>query len=138
VTEDATNMDHQVPTAPEVDQLQRPGPTSSREGHEVCADIHTSLSVAEAVVRSRRQRVAEATSAESTESLLRELRALGVIEAAPQLVAMVAIIDTAVDRLADAGAMSESDAWEQLRKDVVRKHCQSPETWPVSDVSHAG
>ncbi|HEX5995311.1 MAG TPA: hypothetical protein VFY84_09245 [Jiangellales bacterium] len=129
MTNDATNMVHQVPTAPEVERLQRPGPSSSRDGHEVCADIHVSLSVAEAVVRSRRQRVAEATSAESTVNLLRELRALGVVEAAPQLVAMVAIIDTAVDRLADAGAMSESEAWEQLRKEVVRKHCQSPDTW---------
>jgi len=130
VTDDATNMVNPVPTAPEVERLQRPGPSSSRDGHEVCADIHTSLSVAEAVVRSRRHRVAEATSAESTGSLLRELRALGVVEAAPQLVAMVAIIDTAVDRLADSGALTESEAWEQLRKEVVRKHCQSPDTWP--------
>jgi hypothetical protein len=76
--------------------------------------------------------VAEATSADSTDSLLRELRALGVVAAAPQLVAMVAIIDTAVDRLADAGAMSESDAWEQLRKEVMRRHCQSPDTWPIA------
>jgi hypothetical protein len=110
-------------------RLQRPAPNSPIEGHEVCADIHTSLSLAEAVVRSRQQRVAEATSAESTESMLRELRALGVVEAAPQLVAMVAIIDTAIDRLADSGATSESDAWEQLRKDVIRRHCQSPDTW---------
>jgi hypothetical protein len=131
VTEDATSMAHQVPTASEVERLQRPNPNLSRAGHEVCADVHTSLSLAEAVVQSRRQRVAEATSAESTESLLRELRALGVAEATPQLVAMVAIIDTAVDRLADAGAMSQADAWEQLRKDVVRKHCQSPDTWPL-------
>ncbi len=131
MSEDAKNVVHQVPTVPEVERLQRPGPISSREGHELCADIHISLSVAEAVVRSRRQRVSEATSAESAESLLRELRALGIGDAAPQLVAMVAIIDTAVDRLADAGAMSESDAWEQLRKDVVRTHCQSPDTWPV-------
>jgi hypothetical protein len=125
-------MVHQVPTAREVERLQRPGSSSSLEGHEVCADIHTSLSVAEAVVRSQRQRVAEATSAESTESLLRELRALGVVEAAPLLVAMVATAETAVDRFADAGAISESDAWEQLRKDVVRKHCQSPDTWPFA------
>jgi hypothetical protein len=122
-------MVHQVPTASDVERLQRPSPNLIREGHEVCADIHTSLSLAEAVVQSRRQRVAEATSAESTESLLRELRALGVAEATPQLVAMVAIIETAVDRLADAGAMSQADAWEQLRKDVVGKHCQSPGTW---------
>jgi hypothetical protein len=51
---------------------------------------------------------------------------------------MVAIVDTAVDRLADAGAMTESEAWEQLRKDVVRKHCQSPETWPESRVPLGG
>jgi hypothetical protein len=125
-------MGHPVPTVQEVERLQRPVPNNAREGHEVCADIHTSMSVAEAVVRSRSQRVADATSAESTESLFRELRAMGVVEAAPQLVAMVAIIETAIDRLADAGAMNESDAWEQLRKDVVRKHCQSPDTWPIA------
>jgi hypothetical protein len=135
VTDDAVNVVHQVPSAPEIEWLQRPsgGPL---EGHEVCEDIHTSLSVTEAVVRSRRQRVG--ASAESTESLLRELRALGVVEAAPQLVAMVAIIDTAIDRLADAGAMTESDAWEQLRKDLMRKHCQSPDTWPESGVHLGG
>lgn len=131
MTEDATSMGRAVPAVPEVERLQRPGSTRAREGHEVCADIHTSLSVAEAVVRSRRHRVAQAASLDSTESLLRELRALGVVEAAPQLVAMVAIIDAAVDRLADAAAVSEADAWEQLRKDVVRKHCQSPDTWPA-------
>jgi hypothetical protein len=132
VTEDAPSKVHPVPTAAEVEWLQRSGSSSSGEGHEVCSDIHTSLAVAEAVVRSRRQRVGEATSAESTESLVRELRALGVVEATPQLVAMVAIIDTAIGRLADAGAMSEPDAWEQLRKEVLRKHCQSPDTWPVA------
>jgi hypothetical protein len=131
-------MVHQVPSAPEIERLQRPASGSPLKGHEVCADIHTSLSVAEAVVRSRRQRVDDQISAESTESLLRELRALGVVEAAPQLVAMVAIIDTAVGRLADAGAVTESDAWEQLRKDVVRKHCQSPDTWPESGAPFGG
>jgi hypothetical protein len=123
-------MAHEIPTPREVMRLQRPASDGPLEGHEVCADIHTSLSLAEAVVRSRERRVAKASSAESTEGMLRELRALGVVEAAPQLVAMVAIIDAAVDRLADAGATSEEQAWEQLRKDVVRKHCQSPDTWP--------
>ena len=129
MSDDATNIAHQVPTPREVMRLQRPAPDGPIEGHEVCADIHTSLSLAEAVVRSRQQRVAEATTVGSTEGMLRELRALGVVEAAPQLIALVAIIDAAVDRLADAGATTESDAWEQLRKDVVRKHCQSPDTW---------
>jgi hypothetical protein len=41
---------------------------------------------------------------------------------------MVALVDTAVDRLADAGAMSEADAWAEIRKDVIRKHCQAPDT----------
>ncbi len=130
MNDDVASMAHEIPTAREVMRLQRPAPASPIEGHEVCADIHTSLSLAEAVVRSRHQRVADATSAESTGSMLRELRALGVVEAAPQLVAMVAIIDTAIERLADAGATSGSDAWEQLRKEVVRKHCQSPDSWP--------
>jgi hypothetical protein len=41
---------------------------------------------------------------------------------------MVALVDTAVDRLADAGAMSDDDAWAEIRKDVLRKHCQSPDS----------
>jgi hypothetical protein len=41
---------------------------------------------------------------------------------------MVALVDTAVDRLADAGAMSEDDAWAEIRKDVLHKHCHAPGT----------
>lgn len=130
MSDDAMSTAHQVPTSREVMRLQRPAPIGPLEGHDVCSDLHTSLSLAEAVVRSRQQRVADATSVESSESMLRELRALGVVDPTPQLVAMVAIIETAVGRLADVGATSESDAWEQLHKDVVRRHCQSPDTWP--------
>ena len=46
-------------------------------------------------------------------------------EVAPQLVAMVALVDTAVDRLAETGTMSRTDAWEMIRKDVLHKHCQA-------------
>jgi len=112
----------------QVDHLQAVRPVSAMQGHELCADIHLALSVAEAVLTSRNQRVADANDAEASDTLLRELRALGVDAVAPQLVAMVALVDTAVDRLADAGAMSEDDAWAEIRKDVIRKHCQSPDT----------
>ena len=113
----------------QVDHLQEIRPVRALHGHEVCADIHTALSVAQAVLTSRDERVADLPDGESNEALLRELRALGVEEAAPQLLAMIALVDTAVNRLAESGAMSESDAWEQIRKDVLRKHCQAPDTF---------
>jgi hypothetical protein len=112
----------------QVEHLQEVRPVSAMQGHELCADTHLALSVAEAVLTSRNQRVADAADADSSDSLLRELRALGVEAVAPQLVAMVALVDTAVDRLADAGAISEADAWAEIRKDVLRKHCRSPDT----------
>jgi hypothetical protein len=83
--------------------------------------------VAQAVLTSRNERVADVPDDTSGDAMLRELRALGIQEAAPQLVAMVAIVDSAVDRLAEVGAMSQDDAWAQLRKDVLAKHCQSPD-----------
>ena len=112
----------------QVDHLQEVRPVSAMQGHELCADIHLALSVAQAVLMSRNTRVAETRDQESSDALIRELRALGVDAVAPQLVAMVALVDTAVDRLADAGAMSDVDAWAEIRKDVLRKHCQSPDT----------
>ena len=112
----------------QVDHLQEVRPVSAMQGHELCADIHLALSVAQAVLTSRNTRVAETLDQESSDALIREFRALGVEAVAPQLVAMVALVDTAVDRLADAGAMSNSDAWAEIRKDVLRKHCQSPDT----------
>jgi hypothetical protein len=126
---EATMSDPLGTTVPaQVDHLQEVRPVTAMQGHEVCADIHLALSVAQAVLTSRNTRVAEAPDRESSDALLRELRALGVEAVAPQLVAMVALVDTAVDRLADAGAMSEDDAWAEIRKDVIRKHCQSPDT----------
>ena len=113
--------------ASQVDHLQEIRPVTALQGHEVCSDIHTALSVAQAVLDSRNKRVADPSEAESGDALLRELRALGVEEAAPQIIAMVALVDTAVNRLADAGAMTEGDAWEQIRKDVIRRHCQAPD-----------
>ena len=112
----------------QVDHLQQVRPVSAMQGHELCADIHLALSVAQAVLTSRNRRVADTPDADSSDALLRELRALGVEAVAPQLVAMVALVDTAVDRLADAGAMSEADAWAEIRKDVLRNHCRSPNT----------
>lgn len=114
----------------ELEHLQEVQPIAALQGHELCSDIHAALAVAEAVLTSRDRRVADTPEAESSETLLREIRALGVTEAAPQLVAMVALVDTAVDRLADAGALSQHDAWEEIRKDVIRKHCKSPDTLP--------
>jgi hypothetical protein len=115
-------------TAPAaVEQLQELRPVNAMQGHEVCADIHTALAVAEAVLASRNYRVAEFPDSDSSGGLIRELRALGVVEAAPQLIAMVALVDVAVDRIAELGAMSEADAWEKIRKDMLGKHCQAPD-----------
>jgi hypothetical protein len=110
-----------------VEQLQGLRPVNAMQGHEVCADIHTALSVAELVLASRNDRVAEFPDSDSSSGLIRELRALGVVEAAPQLIAMVALVDVAVDRIAELGAMSETDAWEKIRKDLLGKHCQVPD-----------
>lgn len=115
-----------VPT--QVEQLQELRPVNEMQGHEVCGDIHTALSVAQAVLTSRNERVADTPEAQSSAALIRELRAVGVEEAAPQLVAMVALVDVAVDKIAEAGVMTKDDAWEQIRKDVLRKHCQAPDT----------
>jgi hypothetical protein len=79
------------------------------------------------VLASRNYRVAEFAQSDSSNSLIRELRALGVVDAAPQLIAMVALVDVAVDRIAELGAMSETDAWEKIRKDLLSKHCQQPD-----------
>jgi hypothetical protein len=115
-------------TAPAaVEQLQELRPVNAMQGHEVCADIHTALAVAEAVLASRNYRVADFADSDSSGGLIRELRALGVVEAAPQLVAMVALVDVAVSRIAELGAMSETDAWEKIRKDLLGKHCQAPD-----------
>jgi uncharacterized protein (DUF2267 family) len=111
----------------QAERLQELRPTHELQGHEVCGDIHRALSVAQAVLASRNDRVAELAAAESSTALIRELRALGVEEAAPQLIAMVALVDSAVDRIAELGGMTEHDAWEQIRKDVLGRHCQSPD-----------
>jgi hypothetical protein len=110
----------------EVDHLQEVRPVWQMRGHEVCADVHLALSVAQAVLASRDERIAEMGGDTGT-SVLRELRALGVETAAPQLLAMVALVDTAVELIAEVGAMSEDDAWEKIRKGVLRRHCQAPE-----------
>ena len=110
----------------QVEQLQEVRPVWELHGHEVCADVHIALSVAEAVLTSRRERVSELRAADSPDDLLRELRALGVQEASPQTVAMVALVETAIGRLAEVGGMGEQDAWQSLRKDVLARHCQSP------------
>lgn len=125
-----TEADDAVATPAQLEQLQEVRPVWQLQGHEVCADIHIALSVAQAVLTSRQERVAEVPDEASGDAMLRELRALGVQEAAPQLVAMVALVDSAVDRLAEVGAMSQDDAWAQLRKDVLAKHCQSPDPTP--------
>lgn len=108
----------------QVERLQEVRPVDQLQGHEVCADIHRALDVAHIVLASRNERVADMSDAESGAALIRELRAIGVEEVAPQLIAMVALVDTAVERIAETAAMSESDAWELIRKDVLRKHCQ--------------
>ena len=116
------------PVTEQVDQLLQVRPVWAIQGHEVCADVHLALSVAQAVLTSRDERVGDLPAERSGDALLRELRALGVKEAPAHLIAMVAVVEAAVDRLADLGAMDEAAAWEQLRKDVLHKHCQSPDT----------
>jgi hypothetical protein len=115
-------------TPAQLEQLQEVRPVWQLQGHEVCADVHVALSVAQAVLKSRDERVADHPDESPGDALLRELRALGVAEASAQTIAMVALVDTAVDRLAEVGTMSTADAWEQLRKDVLAKHCQAPHT----------
>jgi hypothetical protein len=116
-----------VATPVQLEHFQEVQPVWQLQGHELCADVHIALSVAQAVLTSRDERIAEHPTETSGDALLRELRALGIQEAAPQLIAMVALVDSAVDRLAEVGPMSQADAWEQLRKDVLNKHCQSPD-----------
>jgi hypothetical protein len=122
-----TEANDAVATPAQLEQLQEVRPVWQLQGHEVCADVHLALAVAQAVLTSRDERVADLPDDPSGDAVLRELRALGVQAAAPQLVAMVAVLDSAVDRLAEVGTMSHDDAWEQLRKDVLAKHCQSPD-----------
>jgi hypothetical protein len=118
----------EVATPAQVRQLQEVRPVWELQGHEVCGDVHIALSVAEAVLTSQRNRIADLPDDSFGDALLRELQALGVKEASPQTIAMVALVDTAVHRLADLGAMSEQDAWRQLRDEVLGKHCKSPTT----------
>jgi hypothetical protein len=113
------------PLSSQVQRLQEVRPAAELQGHEVCADVHRALDVAHAVLTSRNQRVSDLSEAEEGAALIRELRAAGVEEMAPQLVAMVALVDTAVDRLAETGTMSRTDAWEMIRKDVLHRHCQA-------------
>ena len=109
-----------------VEQLERVQPVSALQGHDVCADIHTALDVVHTLIISRDSRGFVSPASESTVSLLRELRAMGVNRATPELVAMIAIVDTAVDQLADASVGRREFAWEQLRKDVLGRHCSAP------------
>ena len=117
----------EVATPAQVEQLQEVRPVWELQGHELCADVHVALAVAEAVLTSKRSRITGLPEASSGDALLRELRALGVQEASPQTIASVALVDIAVHRLAEVGMMSEQDAWDQLRKDVLARHCQSPD-----------
>jgi hypothetical protein len=109
-----------------VEQLQRLYPMTSLPEHDICADIHTALDLTQTLLVSRDGRAFASPASESTSGLLRELRAMGIDQAAPQLVAMIAVVDAAVDQLADVAASSRQVVWEQLRKDVLRRHCSSP------------
>src|SRR5690242_10015957 len=65
----------------QLEQLQEVRPVWELQGHEVCADVHVALSVAQAVLKSRDERVADHPDESPGDALLRELRALGVAEA---------------------------------------------------------
>jgi hypothetical protein len=114
-------------TLDQVEQLQEVRPVWELQGHEVCGDVHVALTVAEAVLTSQRHRIAQFPDSNSGDALLRELQALGVKEVSAQTVAMVVLVDSAVHRIADLGAISEQDAWQHLRKDVLNRHCSSPD-----------
>jgi hypothetical protein len=121
--------DLSVDAVPEqIDRLQEVRPVWEMQGHEICVDVHMALSVAQAVLTSRDERIAPTSDTPPGASVLRELRALGVVEAAPQLLAMVALVDTAVSLLAEAGTMTEEDAWQKIRKGVLQRHCQAPDS----------
>ena len=75
----------------QVEQLQRIQPVTALRGHDVCADIHTVLDVAQTLLVSRDRRAFAGPASESTDDLLRELRAMGLDQATPQLVAMIAL-----------------------------------------------
>jgi hypothetical protein len=109
----------------QLEQLEVVRPVWEIEGHEVCGDVHIALSVAEAVLTSQRNRVAELPDSTYADALLRELQALGVKEASAQTIAMVVLVDTAIHRLSDLGNISEQAAWDQLRQEVLARHCQS-------------
>jgi hypothetical protein len=112
----------------DVNRLQDVQPVTALPGHEVCGDVHTALTVAQTVLDSRDQRAFASPEREASDSLVRELRALGVMHATPQLVAMVAVIDAAVDQLAEVGTSSRQEAWTRLRQDVLRRYCSAPDT----------
>src|SRR5262249_1492480 len=113
-------------TVEQVDRLQQIRPLAALQGHEMCADIHAALSVANGVLTSRNERVAPLSEVDASNALLRELRALGINDASPQLVALLAIVDAGVGRLAEVGGTTDDEAWEEIRKEVLRKHCQDP------------
>jgi hypothetical protein len=102
-------------------------PVRAMTGHDVCADVHTALFVAHAVLTSRDERVADLTESDLNATLLRELRAAGVTEAAPYLIAMVAVLDAAMDRLVGVTSVDRAQAWQQISDDVLRKHCSDPD-----------
>jgi hypothetical protein len=119
--EEITNIPSQV------EVLQELQPAAKMQGHELCADIHSALAVARAVLTSRDERVAPVAETESSAALIRELRAFGVQEVAPQLISMVALVDIAVGEIAELGGMNGDEAWEHFNRSVLRKHCQAPD-----------
>lgn len=121
-----TEMAPQTAIPAHVEQMQEVRPVWELRGHEVCADLHLALSVAEAVLTSQRSRVAKLADSSPGDALLRELQALGIRETSPQTLAMVLLVDAAVHRLAELGSISEAQAWEQLRGEVLAKHCRLP------------
>lgn len=116
-----------APPPAEGERPQSRRPISTTQEHEICADLHTTLDLAQSVLTSRDERVADMPD-DSNSTLLRELRALGIGEAAPYLVAMVAMVDAAVDRLAGAGGLTREAAWGKIRGDVLRDHCANPDS----------
>jgi hypothetical protein len=112
---------------PRMEELQRSRRVTELQGHDACADLHTALDFAQTLLLSRDRRGMFDSESESVSSMLRELRAMGAEQATPELVAMLLLLDAAVDQLADASMAGRQVAWEQLRKEVLSRHCSSPD-----------
>jgi hypothetical protein len=91
--------------------------------HDACADIHAALFAAQTALTSRDARVGDLPQEDLNGAVLRELRAAGIIEEVPYLVAMITVLMVAIDQLAAIGNVSRRDAWLRIRDEILETHC---------------